>query len=303
MLFRSKAPGTTGLNSGYFLEIWPYAGTLITRSINDCLESGTLPSKQREGVIVLIPKQDKDQRIIGNLRPITLLNCFYKIISGVLTNRMKPVLQKIIGNHQKAYLPGRYIGECTRTVHDIMDYAIKNDIPSLAMLVDFKKAFDSVSHSFIKNAMRKFKFSEKFIHWINTLLSGFKSRTLVNGCLGDIIDLERGCRQGDPVAGYLFILAIEVLLLKLFASKNITPWTSKKNLQTMAEGYADDLTLLLKSLGFEQDLKQLKEILDILDHFRRISGLTINKSKTQICAFGHVDNPTIFKLADNTRIE
>ena len=71
----------------------------------------------------------------------------------------------------------------------------------------------------------------------------------------------------------------------------------------MAEGYADDLTLLLKSLGFEQDLKQLREILDILDHFKRISGLTINKSKTQICAFGHVDNPTIFKLADNTRIE
>ena len=80
----------------------------------------------------------------------------------------------------------------TRTVHDIIDYAIKNDIPSLAMLVDFKKAFDSVSHSFIKNAMRKFKFNEKFIHWINTLLSGFKSRTLVNGCLGDIIDLKRG---------------------------------------------------------------------------------------------------------------
>merc|ERR1711867_179304 len=76
---------------------------------------------------------------------------------------------------------------------------------------------------------------------------------------------------------------LEVLLLKLFASKTITPWTSKKNLQTMAEGYADDLTLLLKSLGYKEDLKQLNEILDILEHFRRISGLTINKSKTQIC--------------------
>ena len=40
----NKAPGTTGLNSGYFLEIWPYAGSLITRSINDCLETGSLPS-------------------------------------------------------------------------------------------------------------------------------------------------------------------------------------------------------------------------------------------------------------------
>ena len=71
----------------------------------------------------------------------------------------------------------------------------------------------------------------------------------------------------------------------------------------MAEGYADDLTLLLKSLGYKEDLKQLNEILDILEHFRHISGLTINKSKTQICAFGRVDNPTVFKLADDTRIE
>ena len=50
------------------------------------------------------------------------------------------------------------------------------------------------------------------------------------------------------MAGYLFILAIEVLLLKLFASKNITPWTSKKNLQMMAEGYADDLKPYIKSM-------------------------------------------------------
>ena len=174
----NKAPGTSGLNSSYFLEIWPYAGKLITRSINDCLKSGRLPAKQREGVIVLIPKHDKDQRIIGNLRPITLLNCYYKIISGVITNRMKPVLQKLIDSHQKAYLPGRYIGECTRTVHDIMHYALENEIPSLAMLVDFKKAFDSVFHSFIKNTMRKFKFNETFISWINTLLTDFKSKTL-----------------------------------------------------------------------------------------------------------------------------
>ena len=107
---------------------------------------------------------------------------------------MKPVLQKIIGNHQKAYLPGRYIGECTRTVYNIMNYAIKNDIPSLAMLVDFKKAFDSVSHSFIKNAMKKFNFDDKFINWINTLLFGFKSRTLVNGYLGDTTSREAAGR-------------------------------------------------------------------------------------------------------------
>ena len=89
---------------------------------------------------------------------------------------------------------------------------MENEIPSLAMLMDFKKAFNSVSHSIIKNSMRKFKFNKTFISWINTLLTDFKSKTLVNGCLGYVIDLMRGCRQGDPIAGYLFILAIDCLL-------------------------------------------------------------------------------------------
>ena len=111
---------------GYFLKIWPYTGKIIIKAINDCLEEGILPDSQRKGVIVLIPKQDKDQRIIGNLRPITLLNTFYKIISGVITKRMKPALQRIIQENQKAYLPGRYIGEATGSVYDIQDHSIKN---------------------------------------------------------------------------------------------------------------------------------------------------------------------------------
>ena len=180
----NKAPGISGLRSGHFLEIWPYAGKIITKAINECLEEGILPESQRKGVIVLIPKQDKDQRIIGNLRPITLLNTFYKIISGVITKRLKPTLQRIIQENQKAYLPGRYIGEATRSVYDILEYSIKNKITGHAILIDFKKAFDSISHKFLKNTLKIFNFSDEVVHWINTILSGFSSQTLVNGHLG-----------------------------------------------------------------------------------------------------------------------
>ena len=128
---------------------------------------------------------------------------------------MKPALQRIIQENQKAYLPGRYIGEATRSVYDILDYSIRNKTVGHAILVDFKKAFDSISHKFLKSTLKIFNFSEKIIHWINPILSDFSTQTLVNGHLGEIIELLRGCRQGDPIAGYLFILTIEILLIKL----------------------------------------------------------------------------------------
>ena len=71
----------------------------------------------------------------------------------------------------------------------------------------------------------------------------------------------------------------------------------------MAEGYADDLTLLLKSLEYVEDLEQLNEILMIFEEFRKLSGLTINRSKTHVCPFGHIDNPSMLKLKDSTRLD
>ena len=96
------------------------------------------------------------------------------------------------------------------------------------LLIDFSKAFDSISHEYIKNTTKAFNFSDDFINKVATCLHGFKSQTLVNGCLSAAIDLLRGCRQGDPIAAYLFILSVEILLRRLDKSKFISPWTSKK---------------------------------------------------------------------------
>ena len=42
-------------------------------------------------------------------------------------------------------MAGRYIGENTRLLYDIMDITEKRKIPGLALIIDFEKAFDSVS--------------------------------------------------------------------------------------------------------------------------------------------------------------
>ena len=104
---------------------------------------------QKLGIVTIIPKGDKDQRYLGNCFPLTLLNTFYKLISSILAERLKPILNRIIGEGRKAYIPGRYIGEVTTTTYDLFQYAKSNNLPGLTLLVDFQTAFDSVSFKFL----------------------------------------------------------------------------------------------------------------------------------------------------------
>ena len=59
------------------------------------------------------------------------METFYKIISATLANRLKPILDKIIDNKQMAYIPGRYIAECTCNTYDIFNYAKANNLPGM----------------------------------------------------------------------------------------------------------------------------------------------------------------------------
>ena len=89
-------------------------------------------------MVTLIPKQDKDTRYVGNLRPITLLSTFYKIISGTLMERLKPTLNRIINYWQKAYLPNRCIGNVTRNTFDMFHCAKHHNIPGIMLQLDFR---------------------------------------------------------------------------------------------------------------------------------------------------------------------
>ena len=113
------APGLGGFGGAFYKVFWKYFKKIVVGAIREVYENKELPLSQRLGIIALIPKADKDKRYIKNWRPLTLLETFYKIISATLANRIKPVLDSIVGKHQKAYIPGRYIAECTRNTYDL----------------------------------------------------------------------------------------------------------------------------------------------------------------------------------------
>ena len=73
----------------------------------------------------------------------------YKLASGVLASRLKTVLDKLISKTQRGFVSGRQISDCTQLVYDIMDAAENKNLPGLLLLIDFQKAFDSLSWKFL----------------------------------------------------------------------------------------------------------------------------------------------------------
>lgn len=68
------------------------------------LNGGSMPSGLNHTFVVLIPKVRKSVHM-KDLRPISLCNVSYKVISKVLANRLKSILPLIIDSSQSAFVP------------------------------------------------------------------------------------------------------------------------------------------------------------------------------------------------------
>ena len=215
------SPGSSGFTNEFFKYFWIDLKFFITKAINFGYEMGMLSVTQRLGIITLIPKGDKDKTLLKNWRPLTLLNSLYKLISGCLAERMKPHLDSIVNGDQKGFVSGRYIGEAIRSTYDIMQWAINNNKTGVLLLIDFEKAYDSLSFSYIKKCLNFFNFGEIMINWVDILLHNFSA--VINHCgnISQKLNIGRGARQGDPIASYIFIICIEILAHKLRSDINI----------------------------------------------------------------------------------
>ena len=175
---------------------------------------------------------------------------------------------------------GRYIGEAIRTTYDIIQWAKTNNKTGIILLIDFEKAYDSLSFSYIKKCLTFFNFSECIINWVELLLHNFSA--VINHC-GNIskkFSIGRGARQGDPLASYLFIISIEILAHKLRLQPRIKQF-KMESLSHLLELYADDCSIFL-----EPDEESLIKTVESLDNFFKMSGLKISVSKTKAIWFG-----------------
>ena len=275
----NKSPGKDGLTIEFYKTFWSHLKNPLFESVKYSKIHGSLSISQRQAIIKLLEKTEKDKRYIQNWRPISLLNVDTKIISKTFAFRLKSVLSSIISCDQTAYVNGRFIGESTRLIFDILEVTDKLSIDGYILTADIEKAFDSMDHAFLIAALEKYGFGKYFVEWIMVLLKDSESCILNGGKTSKYFPLLRGARQGDPIAAYLFILTIEIFFIMLREEQSISRLKIYGQ-NFLLSAYADDTTF------FVQDLNSISIIIDTFTIFSNYSGFKLNMAKCEVAGIG-----------------
>ena len=123
----------------------------------------------------MIPKKGKDLEYLKNWRPISLLNHDYKIATKAIAIRMESVLPKIINSSQTGYVKGRYISAKVSELLQISCLSPTQNIPGLAVFLDFEKTFDSIEWNYLQKCLETFNFGPQLRQWISVIYSDISS--------------------------------------------------------------------------------------------------------------------------------
>ena len=132
-----------------------------------------------------------------------------KILTAVLAKRLQPCANHVVHSDQNGFICGRSITHNIERLEGLLEYSRRHAPAAAIALLDLKKAFDRVSHTYMLAVLRKLGLPPRFCTMVKCLYSGRFSKLLVNGDLSSSFCIKRGVLQGDPLSPLLFVLALE----------------------------------------------------------------------------------------------
>jgi len=158
-----------------------------------------------------------------------------------------------------------------------------NNINAVLVSLDAKKAFDSVDHAYIKETLKAYGFGPSFIRVFETLYNKISARILINGFTSEVINIERGVKQGDALSCAIFIICIDPLIRNLNENNSIREIRiinksgKEEKIKFKGAAYADDISVICSN-----DYISIQKIFEEYERLTKKSGLELNADKTEI---------------------
>lgn len=276
-----KAGGLDGILSEMLKAGKHVTVSFLTDLFNAIFDQGRYPSQWAKAVIVPIFKKGAKD-VADNYRGISLLSITSKCFTSILNRRLSNWLaseSKIMEN-QAGFRKNYSTIDHVFTLHSIVQNCLSKKGRKLYVaFVDFKKAFDSVHHDKLLEALQHEGVSGKFFSIIKSMYESLRSCVRVGGKLTDFFGCPKGVRQGCVLSPTLFSVFINKVAQHISNTGRHGVQLMPGLMELFILLFADDITLIATTpTGLQNQLDCLKQCCDQLK-------LEVNIDKTKIIVF------------------
>lgn len=261
-----SAPGPDGIRPGDWAEV----PTGIKAEIfTQWMHTGVIPERLRQCRTIFVPKSDNPSGP-GEYRPISIASVPLRHLHSILAKRLLACCPPDIrqrgficadGTMENSVVLDAVLGDCRRKLRECH-----------TAVLDFSKAFDTVSHAALIDLLRERELPRQFCDYIARLYATSNTTLDVGKEKSSPVVVGRGVRQGDPLSPLLFNMALDLVLANL--PKGVGYRLETEPVSALA--YADDLVLMAGSkVG-------LQSCIDAVDKYGQMMGLKLNHTKCSV---------------------
>ena len=236
----------------------------VLRDVAKELADGTKPPEDyNHALFHLLPK--KAGGLVEDTRGLAVTNADNRLIASVCARLLTPAVQEIILPCQKGFCPGRIGTEHVHRLTNDFYSALSRKEQRHILLLDTRRAFDTLSHNFIHQCLKKTGFPGWFCNLVKGLLNQVWVLPILARGTDHRVRIRRGVKQGCPLSPLIFIICFNVLLWRLSVEPGLSLFA-----------FADDLAAAFRSISL------LLRMLAVVQKFGEVSGLKPNQKKTSI---------------------
>ena len=182
------------------------------------------------------------QHLPCQLQTYQLTLTYLQILKKVLKNRLSSSLDEHQSPEHAAYRRGFSTIDHLHAVTEVLEKTTEYNVPLYMAFVDYTKAFDSIQHRAVFEALKVQGVQEKYMNIIKETYAEGTPQIRTDKLSGKI-KIMRGVRHGDTVSPVMFTVAVEVI----FKMMNIEAGISINGVRLSNLRFADDIILFAES--------------------------------------------------------
>ena len=275
-----KSPDGNGIRAEDIKDCSDETREMMRQIFNEVIKRNNFTPEEWKKVKIKVICKKGDVEDVSNYRPICSLPAMYKLFSTILYGRLYPMLDQNQAGDQAGFRKTYQTTDHLATYRMLEQKCQEWGIKMWTATVDFMKAFDSISHNSIWEALLSCNVDHGYVCLLRKFYKDQKASVQTDE-ESEIFDIQKGSKQGDPMSSLLFNTVLQ------YALKNVIQrWQKKKGMGIYLSDQERDC---LTNLRFADDVMLFatskEQIQKMMNEFKKATekvGLRIHPDKTKI---------------------